>query len=389
MRPLHSDAPTVHGLPPGTPTAGHEHVHATGDAGRNRRNMAIDVVRGYCIILMVSSHVAAESWVNQILHFLRFVSGAEGFVFLAGFVVGMVYRRKIETGSRAKAYVALLRRARLLYVTHCLMVLAFVGPNGLIWRYADLPDAADMGWAMFVWLTLSLQLQPGHMMNILPLYVILLGAAPLAFELMRRRMTLVLLAASSALFTWTQYQPGVLSLVHESSGGDAFPVVAWQFLFVLGMCGGYHVRWMRNRFVAPHRTAWRWGLGLACAALIIAVNVQTPAFQFYDHVRWDATLWERHPLRAGRVGYFLISIGAIYLAAQAATRYRFLLRPLRAMALMGRNSLYCFLTHIVLAFPFVALMGVAPRLYEVAPPIAVAVVYQLAKRQVGRPWIPN
>ncbi|MCX6358207.1 MAG: OpgC domain-containing protein [Armatimonadetes bacterium] len=389
MPPQHSDEPTVHAQPAGMAAPGGKRSPADGDAGRNRRNMAIDVVRGYCIILMISSHVAADSWTNQVLHFLRFVSGAEGFVFLAGFVVGMVYRRKIETGSRLKAYAALLRRARLLYVTHCLMILALVGPNGLLWRYGDLPRPATIGWGPFLWLTATLQLQPGHMMNILPLYVILLAAAPLGFELMRRRMTLLLLAASGSVFVWTQYQPGAFSIVHESSGGDAFPVAAWQFLFVLGMSGGYHVRWLRSTFVGPRRTAWRWGLGLACAALVIVVNVQTSGFEFYDHLRWDATLWERHPLRAGRVGYFLISIGAIYLTAQAAMRYSFLVRPLRAMALMGRNSLYCFLTHIVLAFPLVALLGVAPRLYEFMPPIAVVIVYHLAKRQVGRPWIPN
>src|SRR4051794_34258312 len=64
--------------------------------GSGRRNVIIDVLRGYCILMMITSHTGTDSFVNGGLHFLRFVSGAEGFVFLSGLVLGMVYRRKLD-----------------------------------------------------------------------------------------------------------------------------------------------------------------------------------------------------------------------------------------------------------------------------------------------------
>jgi len=54
-----------------------------------------------------------------------------------------------------------------------------------------------------------------------------------------------------------------------------------------------------------------WGLGIACALTILLVAVQTPTFQFYNHEAWDLFLWERHPLRLGRVLYFFLAVSCV------------------------------------------------------------------------------
>src|SRR5207253_2460593 len=156
-------------------------------------------------------------------------------------------------------------------------------------------------------------LQPGHGLNILPLYVFLLASAPIAFELLRRGKTFVLLAASVGIFSYCQWEPGLGSWAHELSGGEAFPPLAWQVLFVGGLCVGYHQGLIRSTVLERYRTGLRWGLGIALAVLAFGVVIQSVGFQFYDHAAWDAYLWERHPLRMGRVLYFLLSVSAFYL----------------------------------------------------------------------------
>ncbi len=365
-------------------------VPVQGLAARTERNITLDVLRGLCIVMMITGHVGTNTYLNHSVHFLRFVSGAEGFVFLSGLVLGLVYRRRIAAGV-ARAYGALWRRALTIWLVHVALVMVGTALNGRMYYHADIPPAAQFGTARFVWLTATLQLQPGHALNILPLYVVLLGVAPLAFELLRRRLSLVLLAASVGGLVFVQYQPDAVSFVHESCG-DAFPPLAWQGLFFPGLCVGYHYRFLRDRLVTPHRRLLLYGLTGLCAAAVVAVWVQTPAFEFYDHARWDLTLWNRHPLRLGRVAYFMVSIAALYLLAQAAMRRGAALgSAMQPLALLGRNSLYSFITHIAIAVPLTGVVaGTRPgALSEAVTALSVVAVYLLARYQVGRPLIPN
>jgi hypothetical protein len=355
------------------------------------RNQTIDVLRGLCIVMMITGHVGTSTYLNQGIHFLRFVSGAEGFVFLAGLVMGFVYRRKMETGPIVAAYRAIWKRAATIWAVHCILVLLVVSGNGTLYRVPDVPTLSTFPPAHFLSLTASLRLQPGQALNILPLYVFLLGAAPLVFELLRRRLTVLALTASVGTLVYMQYHPDAGNWLHESSA-NAFPPLFWQGLFVPGMCLGYHYHHIRDHLIAPRRKALLIGLTALTACIAIVVWVQTPSFAFYDHLRWDGVIWERHPLRLGRVAYFLVAISALYLLIQqAASRVRALRPPMEALALLGRNSLYAFLVHIVIAVPLAGL-ALQPSQWIIAEAVTamtVAAVYLLARYQVGRPWVPN
>lgn len=359
---------------------------------KSQRNAAIDVLRGGCIVMMITSHVGPGSWVSMATHPLRFVSGAEGFVFLSGLVLGMVNRRKIASLGPLGAYRAVWRRARMIWLVHCATVALALATNAWIHRYPDFPDTHGFSAARLVWLTATLRFQPGSLLNILPLYVVLLTLAPLALELLRRGWGAALLAASLGLFLATQYQPGLGAWVHPSCGGDAFPVPAWQFVFFGGLVVGYHSGAIRARLLSPFRRQWLIGLSAVCALTAIVVWAQTDTFGLYDHSAWDAFLWERHPLRLGRLIYFAVAIGAFYLWAQRISASgRLLAAPLRALALLGKNSLYAFLAHLLVAFVLRALPIPADRWWaiELSSISGVVVVYLMARYQVARRWIPN
>jgi hypothetical protein len=358
----------------------------------SRRNITIDVLRGWCIVLMIAGHTGTDTAVNNSLHILRFVSGAEGFVFLAGVVLGMVYRRRLDAAPALESYRKIWSRAGMLWCVHFATVILGVYIGRYHLGLKDLPSIVELGVPKFLWLTATLQFQPGHALNVLPLYILLLAGTPIVLEAMRRGYTWQILAASAGLLLYTQYQPGLGAMVHESSGGDAFPIPAWQGLFVPGLAVGYHHAVLRSGFLNRWRTLLTWTLGVTVAAAALIVGLQTESFQLYDHAAYDLLLWERHPLRLGRIAYFLVSVGAFYLLAQAWQRRRDLPQfPLRMLAVLGRNSLYAFIVHIAIAFWFASLRIPQENwlMLELLPVLAIALTYLLARYQVARRFIPN
>lgn len=359
---------------------------------QSRRNIAIDILRGYCIVMMIAGHTGSDTWVNNSIHMLRFVSGAEGFVFLSGLVLGMVYLRKLNAAPANIAYRALWKRAGLIWTVHCTLVVLAVALNTSVLHFSDIPNISTIGIPRFLWLTAILKFQPGHLLNILPMYVIFLTATPVALELMRKGKTAWFAAASVGTFVYCQFNPAFGQWVDPICGGDAFPVTAWQALFFSGMIIGFYHAPLKNMFLQPNRKLLMWSLGTACLALAIFVSVQSPSFQFYNHERWDLFLWERHPLRFGRVLYFLLAVSAFYLLVQkwwySLPAFR---APLEVLAVLGRNSLYTFLLHLVIAFALDAVY-ISPNrqiLLEMIPLASIATVYMMARYQVARPWIPN
>ncbi len=360
---------------------------------KSGRSVAIDVLRGYCILMMIAGHIGAGTTVFESVHLLRHISGAEGFVFLSGLVLGMVYRKKLAAASAMSVYPALLRRAGLIWVVHCTLVIAAVLVNPLYFQYAAVPDVSSFGAAGFLWMTATLQYQPAYHLNILPLYVVLLLATPLALEALRRGRVGWLLAASIALFWLRQVNLGAGQWVHPICGPEEFPLLTWQVLFVLGLAVGYHKAQIRAAFVEPRRALLTWWLVAVCAIVTVIVTYNYRGFTFYSHTAYEDFLFAKNPLRWGRLGFFLLSISALYLAASAALLHGgpALRRALSSLALLGRNSLYAFIVHVCLVFALgvYAAQPHSRSVAELLPLGVMGLVYVMARFQVGRRWIPN
>src|SRR5881392_4432615 len=83
----------------------------------NRRDLRLDLLRGFCIFAMVVDHFGGDSWLYAVTGGNRFyVSAAEGFIFISGFVMGQAYRTKRDRAGLTAAMTEALRRARTLYV---------------------------------------------------------------------------------------------------------------------------------------------------------------------------------------------------------------------------------------------------------------------------------
>src|SRR5438045_7516164 len=81
------------------------------------RDLRIDLLRGLAVLAMVIDHVAGPSKLYLLTggnHF--YTSAAEGFIFLSGLTVGLVYRRVAEREGLSTAMRRLLVRSWTLYV---------------------------------------------------------------------------------------------------------------------------------------------------------------------------------------------------------------------------------------------------------------------------------
>src|SRR5438270_13651520 len=108
--------------------------YQSADAG-HRRDLRVDLLRGFCIFAMVVDHFGGDSWLYSITGGNRFyVSAAEGFIFISGFIMGQAYRAKRDRSGLPSAMAEALRRARTLYLATVALTLIF----SVLYLYTDI-----------------------------------------------------------------------------------------------------------------------------------------------------------------------------------------------------------------------------------------------------------
>lgn len=222
-------------------------------AGANRIAV-IDGLRGYFLVLMMSSHLKFQDGALLLrLHHgeISFVEDAQGFVFLSGLVIGLTYTRiLLKQGAKAMTGKAVTRVGelyRLLLLTLFIVVgIAYLLPSGAEiwgWQLGKLAEAPLDHIAAAV----SLLYQPAYL-DILPQYMIYLLIAPFIVRATVAGHGLAALAASFAVWIMTQmglHLPAVDALARLVAAADSngtirsyFNPLGWQFLFVCGVVLG-------------------------------------------------------------------------------------------------------------------------------------------------------
>src|SRR5437870_1965325 len=77
-----------------------------------RRDLRLDLLRGYCVVAMTVDHLDAPTWLYVMTGGNRFfVSAAEGFLFISGLVMGIVYRPIVAREGLGAAALKATKRA--------------------------------------------------------------------------------------------------------------------------------------------------------------------------------------------------------------------------------------------------------------------------------------
>ncbi|PLR39587.1 OpgC protein [Chimaeribacter californicus] len=217
-----------------------------------RRDLRVDMLRGIALVMMVVAHTEVMSVFNILTwERLGLTTGAEGFVIMAGFMLGMLNRTRLQKEYLLTVSYTLVRRAWKIYQVNIVIILSMLLLSHIPFintfevthftdRYAGisyslLPVTAQI---RETWFNIILYLQIGpHQTQILGLYVFLLLTSPLMLWMLSRGKVIWLLLLSLGLYLCYQFTHMRLTV---SQFEFAFPLLAWQFIYVLGMsCGWY------------------------------------------------------------------------------------------------------------------------------------------------------
>ena len=331
--------------------------HARLSSGRDYR---IDWLRGLamtCVIVNHSRLPSIFSWFSY--ERLWIVTAAEVFVLLSGIVLGLVYGRRLARDGWTAVVRGLGRRAAFLYfsfiaVTVSVLALAkmgvdvrAVGPSGghpAPWFFA--PQTMDTQ----AWRDVLLMRAGPWAFEIIGLYVWLVAAAVPCLLMLRWRGWRPLVAASWMLYLWYRIQPHPLTSAGFES---AFPLLAWQLLFVHGVAIGYY----RERISAAVERMPAW---LPTAAAVATVAFALFAFcnpwtegpswlrlGLLSPERFTSVYGRYFPLKQLGVGRLLNLAIALPVAYAMLTRCWDLVRPLHTVFItLGQQSLGAFVVHV-------------------------------------------
>jgi len=329
-------------------------------ASAARRDARIDWLRGLamtCVIINHSRLTSLLSWFS----YERFwvVTAAEVFVALSGVVLGMVYGRRLARDGWRAVVNGLGRRAALLYVTFVGVTVSVIalGVMGVDVRSLTASDGHPPVWFLApqtmdaaAWRDVLLMRAGPWAFEIIGLYVWLVAAAVPCLLLLHRAGWRLLLAVSWALYLWYRIQPHALT-----TGGfeSAFPLLAWQLLFVHGITIGYHREGLGRLVARVPAIAPKVAVLITALFMIFAfcnpwadgpswlrLRVVSPEqFEYlYEHF---CTLSD---LRVGRLLNLAVGLPVAYVML---TRFWSLARPLDGVFVtLGQRSLGAFVLHV-------------------------------------------
>ena len=353
----------------------------------SNRDLRLDFLRGYLIFAMVVDHVGEGSWLHAITGGDRFVvSAAEGFVFLSGLVMGMVYRRVIRRdGFKAAVRKAFARFAKL-YLLHVALTLGFLTASGLAGAFWFVPLEDEAAYLVDV-LTLR---QTYYITDVIHLYAVLVLILPLALLLLARGRTFLVLLVSGLLWAIYQQYPWELTAI---TGNVAFPAAAWQIFFLMGLVIGYH-RARIGAFIARVPLVVAAPLLAIIALALLAQHLSGNSILLTDGWAGQSysDIFLKSDVRPGRLLAAAVFFPLAYLLVTIA--WRPLLKGLGWLLLpLGQNSLLAYSSQLPIVLiagtllSWMGLEGANPAVNSAIQLAAVALVWSMVRARVLAPAI--
>src|SRR5579864_4067781 len=203
------------------------------------RDLRLDFFRGVSLILIFIDHVPENILSYFTLQAATFFDAAEVFIFISGFTAALVYGRRLASKGALYAVAQVLRRAWQLYVAHIFLFVLFIAEVSYTsatfknpmyneeMRVADFLDEPHIA----VVKALLLEFQP-TLLDILPLYILMLVIFPVILLGMRRHWLWVLVPSAGLYLAVQIFDIAVPA--YPEGHVLYFNPLAWQFLFVAG-----------------------------------------------------------------------------------------------------------------------------------------------------------
>jgi len=352
------------------------------------RDLRLDLFRGIGLWMIFLDHIPDDvvSWLT--LRNYGLSDAAEFFVFISGYLVGFIYGPIVAGGLFLAALKRLWKRAAEMYVAHIMLFLIFTAQIARTARRFDNP-MYEHEFNVFNFLqhpdeligqALTLRYKPVNL-DVLPLYITLVLAAPFIVWCLVRRPNLTLLCSAvlyalSRWFGWNiaSYPPGTTWY---------FNPFCWQLLFTFAAwCGTGQVqkiaRWVWSPAVMAIAAGW-----LAFAFLIV-MTWHIPALEAMIP-KWMIKLIypiDKTDLDMLRFTHFLAL--AMWVTYFVSRKWKALgSKWLHPVILCGRHSLPIFCLGVFLSFAAHWILAQYTR--GVVEQLAVSIAGILI--QIGAAWL--
>ncbi|WP_424630467.1 OpgC domain-containing protein [Bradyrhizobium sp. SYSU BS000235] len=322
--------------------------------GPGKRDLRLDLLRGIGQWMVFLDHIPHDflNWFT--IRNYGFSDAAEIFVFISGYSIGFSYGPAVRFGLFIAAAKRLWTRASQLYVAHILLFLLLTAQIARTARRFDNPmykdefnvaqflDKADV----MIGQALLLKFKPVDL-DVLPLYIVLMLAAPLVLWSALRKPNWALVCSAVLYLLARHFDWNFPSF---PGGKWYFNPFAWQLLFVFGIwCGfggGPAVRTAAlSRPITIIAAAW------LIFAFLIVMTWHIPALgrfvpQWLNQMIYPIDKTNLSPLR---LSHFLALL-VVLIRALPPYSPGYASSWLRPLILCGQRSLPVFCTGVLLSF---------------------------------------
>jgi hypothetical protein len=319
---------------------------------------AIDFWRGFALLTIFADHMPYSVLAHVTHRNFGLSDAAEAFVFLSGMSAALAYGPQFHNGRIAAGLRAVGRRLLTLYGVHILLSFLALGIVMLVavlvtdevMEDEDRLVLANPGRGLLAILGLAHQID---FSNILPLYIVLLFAAP-GLIMLARLDERLMLAASATVYLLARTCSLTIP-TWPAEGGWFFNPFAWQLLFTIGLFVG-----LRLKAATHFKSAAPFNGGLfamSLAVLLLSALIVTNGFGLvpglWDGVR-DNLDDDKRVLGIARLVHFLALAYVVhYSGLTQLLRRTAIFAPL---CLIGRYSLPVFATGAILCTIGLAVM---------------------------------
>ena len=208
------------------------------------RDLRLDFFRGLSLLMIFIDHIPGNFLSHLTLHSIAFSDAAEVFVFVSGYAAALAYGRLFASKGLRIAVVHIYHRIWQLYVAHIFIFAVFAAEVSYSvlalhnWSYASTFRFSAFANEPHIAIiqALLLRFQPAFL-DILPLYIILLGVFPVILVAIARHPVFAVVP-SATIYLLTQFLGWHLS-AYPTGRVWLFNPLAWQFLFTIGAVLGY------------------------------------------------------------------------------------------------------------------------------------------------------
>jgi hypothetical protein len=327
------------------------------------RDYRLDLLRGFLVLMMIVDHIGGDSLVTLFTGKNQFlVSAAEGFVFVSGALLGIVYGGRIRRLGLATGIRMVLRRAAVLYFATAALTLSFVAlllfTEVPIWMDRSSGLGVDSPFKALIG-TLTMH-YTYHGTDMLIIYVFMVAASPLAFYALAKGRWAYVLGFSWLIWAVYQIAPAQM-VIPWTVENSIFDVAVWQALFYTGLVIGFHraslaklSRFLAKPAVLIALVASFIGM-LELAMIHLTGNLAELGIPWLTPANFDV-IFGKLRLGPGRVVAFFLLAALVW---QVLTRFwgplslalGWLLLPL------GQRALFAYGAHLFLIGPFNAWFG--------------------------------